>query len=205
MAVGGKTDNKMGDTNWTFLKDIQPGMKNLYVNFIVLEISQPTRTKDGHYVRTVKVADKTGSMNMSVWDQVGDAVQPGDICKLLKGYASLWKNALTLYTGKSGEIWKWGEFTYVFNEIPNFSEPDLYSATFNKDGPPAPAQTQRKEGNEDQEGGNSNHHRMPHSGQAQGPNGGGYAQRMPRPPPSSGGQNRGPSQSGRGGPPRPRR
>lgn len=195
----------MGDTNWTYLKDIRPGMKNLFVNFIILEMGKPIRTKDGHDVRTVKVADKTGSMNMSVWDQVGDALQPGDICKLLKGYASVWKDALTLYTGKSGEIWKWGEFTYVFNELPFYSEPnpELHGA-YNKGGPPTQGQFQRKEGNEEEEGGgNGNHHRTQHSGQGQG-NGGSYQQRMPRPPSSSGGQNRGSSQSGRSGPPPPR-
>lgn len=46
---------------------------------------KPNRTKDGHDVRTVKVADKTGCMNVSVWDQMGDALQTGDICKFLKG------------------------------------------------------------------------------------------------------------------------
>ncbi|KAL8592378.1 hypothetical protein ACOMHN_044314 [Nucella lapillus] len=192
----------MGETTWTNLKDIRPGMKNLYVNFIILDIGRPTHTKDGHDVRTVKVADKTGSINMSVWDQAGDILQPGDICKLVKGYASLWKQGLTLYTGKSGEIWKWSEFSYVFDEKINFSEPDLYAS--NKDGPPQQALPQRKDGNDDDEGGgNGNPHRM-HPGQGSGPNGGGYQQRMPRPP-SSGMQNR--LQSGRGGPhpPRPRR
>lgn len=46
---------------------------------------KPNRTKDGHDVRTVKVADRTGSINVSVWDQVGDAIQTGDICRFMKG------------------------------------------------------------------------------------------------------------------------
>ena len=44
-----------------------------------------TKTKDGHEVRTCKVADKTGSINISVWDDVGNLNQPGDIIRLTKG------------------------------------------------------------------------------------------------------------------------
>jgi ssDNA-binding replication factor A large subunit len=46
---------------------------------------KPTRTKDGHDVRSVKVADKSGSINISIWDEAGDLLQNGDICKLTKG------------------------------------------------------------------------------------------------------------------------
>ena len=52
---------------------------------ICTHAGKPNRTKDGHDVRTVKVADRTGCMNVSVWDQVGDALQTGDICRFQKG------------------------------------------------------------------------------------------------------------------------
>lgn len=106
------------------LKDVRPGMKNLHIMFIVLEVGKPTRTKDGHDVRSCKVADKTGSINLSVWDEVGQAIQPGDICKFTRGYACLWKGGLTLYTGKAGEISKIGEFCFNFIEVPNYSDPN---------------------------------------------------------------------------------
>lgn len=47
---------------------------------------KPTRTKDGHDVRSCKVADKSGSVNVSVWDEAGCLLQTGDICKLTKGF-----------------------------------------------------------------------------------------------------------------------
>jgi len=47
---------------------------------------KPTLTKDGHTVRTVKVADRTGAINMSVWDETGEQLQTGDICRITKGY-----------------------------------------------------------------------------------------------------------------------
>lgn len=104
------------------IRDIRPGLKSLNVIFIVLDIGKPTRTKDGHDVRSCKVADKSGSVNVSVWDEAGGLLQTGDICKLTKGYSSLWKGCLTLYTGKNGEITKIGEFTMQFSEVPNMSE-----------------------------------------------------------------------------------
>ncbi|NWH64338.1 SOSB2 protein, partial [Geococcyx californianus] len=116
----------MSAASYTYhlIKDIKPGLKNLNVIFIVLEIGRVTKTKDGHEVRSCKVADKTGSITISVWDEIGGLIQPGDILRLTKGYASLWKGCLTLYTGRGGELHKIGEFCMVYSEVPNFSEPN---------------------------------------------------------------------------------
>ncbi|KAM9709924.1 SOSS complex subunit B2 isoform 2-T2 [Menidia menidia] len=106
------------------LKDVKPGSKNLNIVFIVLEIGRVTKTKDGHEVRSCKVADKSGSIAISVWDELGSLIQPGDIIKLTRGYASIWKGCLTLYTGRGGDLQKIGEFCMVYSEVPNFSEPN---------------------------------------------------------------------------------
>ncbi|XP_014007951.1 SOSS complex subunit B2 [Salmo salar] len=106
------------------IKDIKLGLKNLNVIFIVLEMGRVTKTKDGHEVRSCKVADKSGCITLSVWDEVGGLIQPGDILRLTRGYASLWKGCLTLYTGRGGDLQKIGDFCMVFSEVPNFSEPN---------------------------------------------------------------------------------
>uniref|UniRef100_A0A8V5GN89 Single-stranded DNA binding protein Ssb-like OB fold domain-containing protein n=1 Tax=Melopsittacus undulatus TaxID=13146 RepID=A0A8V5GN89_MELUD len=108
----------------TLVKDVKPGLKNLNLILIVLETGRVTKTKDGHEVRTCKVADKSGSINISVWDDVGNLIQPGDIIRLTKGYASVFKGCLTLYTGRGGDLQKIGEFCMVYSEVPNFSEPN---------------------------------------------------------------------------------
>ena len=61
--------------------------------YLVLKIiaGNPTRTRDGHDVRSVKVADKTASINISIWDEVGDLLQTGDICRLTKGLVMIRK------------------------------------------------------------------------------------------------------------------
>lgn len=106
------------------IKDIRPGMKNLNVVFIVLEVGHTTVTKENREVRTFKVADATACVNVSVWDEPGQLIAAGDIIRLIKGYASVWRNCLTLYSGKNGEVQKIGEFCMVFNEQLNMSEPN---------------------------------------------------------------------------------
>lgn len=108
---------------YTFIRDLKPGLKNINIVFIILEIGRTTITKDGHEVRTCKVADRTGCANFSVWDQVGSYLQPGDICKLTKAYVAVFRGSLTLYTGKGGELSRTGDFMFTFNENLNMSEP----------------------------------------------------------------------------------
>ncbi|XP_069555022.1 SOSS complex subunit B2 isoform X2 [Brachyistius frenatus] len=127
------------------IKDVKPGSKNLNIVFIVLEIGRVTKTKDGHEVRSCKVADKSGSIAISVWDELGTLIQPGDIIKLTRGYASIWKGCLTLYTGRGGDLQKIGEFCMVYSEVPNFSEPnpELLTQTNQQNKSGKPDQNQR--------------------------------------------------------------
>lgn len=68
-------------------------------NAILIILGRPNVTKDQHEVRSCKVADRTGSVNLSVWDEPGVLLQPGDIVRVSKGYVAVWKNCLTLYIG----------------------------------------------------------------------------------------------------------
>ncbi|RZB40655.1 hypothetical protein BDFB_002799 [Asbolus verrucosus] len=110
--------------NYVQIKDMRPGLKNITVVFIVLEVGHPTVTKENREVRTFKVADQTACINASVWDEAGQLLVPGDIVRLTKGYLSIWRNCLTLYTSKGGDLQKIGEFCMVFNEQLNMSEPN---------------------------------------------------------------------------------
>ncbi|KAK0167185.1 hypothetical protein PV327_004616 [Microctonus hyperodae] len=110
--------------DYVLIKDIRPGQKNINVVFIVLEVGHPTITKENREVRTFKVADTSACMNVSIWDEPGQLLVPGDIVRLTKGYASVWRQCLTLYSGKNGDIQKIGEFCMVINEQLNMSEPN---------------------------------------------------------------------------------
>ncbi|PAA62233.1 hypothetical protein BOX15_Mlig017514g2 [Macrostomum lignano] len=109
------------------LKDLRPMQKNVNVHFIVLEVYDPTRTKDGNEVRNVSIADRTGRMTLALWNDHGRQVHPGDICRVLNGLTTVFKQEMTLNVGKNGELQKTGDFMMVFSEKPNLSEmtPDM--------------------------------------------------------------------------------
>lgn len=115
----------MNPIEYILIKDLRPGLKNLNVVFIVLDVGLPTITKENREVRTFKVADQTACINVSIWDEPGQFLAPGDIVRLTKGYASIWRQCLTLYSGKNGDIQKIGEFCMLFNEQLNMSEPNV--------------------------------------------------------------------------------
>ena len=93
-------------------------MKDLNLMFIILEVGRPSKTKEGHEVRSAKIADRSGSINLSVWDELGKLIQSGDIIRMTKGYVNVWKSCLTLYLGKNSEFQKVNEFCMVFQETP---------------------------------------------------------------------------------------
>jgi len=116
---------KMGDHERYFpIRNLKPGLKDLTMMFIVVEVKNSIKTKDGREVRTVRVADRSGSVNMSLWDDLGKIIQSGDIVKMTKGYCNVWKSCLTLNCSKISEFVKVGEFCYLFSEQPFLSEPN---------------------------------------------------------------------------------
>ncbi|XP_078488714.1 SOSS complex subunit B2 [Ciona intestinalis] len=120
MYKSGGEESKNGNIN--YVKDLYPQAKNLQMKVIVLHVGNSYKTKDGNEVRSCKVADKTGSVNLSIWGDYGNHIQPGDILSLSRCYAVLFKSCLTLYVGKFGSLTKVGEFCMVFNEVPDISD-----------------------------------------------------------------------------------
>ncbi|XP_065834801.1 SOSS complex subunit B1-like [Oscarella lobularis] len=117
----------MSEEHLVNICDLRAGLKSVSALFIVLEVGEGMQTKEGHIVRTCLVADRTASVNLSVWDEWGEAIRPGHILKLTNGYASMWKGGLTLYIGRMGRLERIGEFTLLFAETPNMSETKLDS------------------------------------------------------------------------------
>lgn len=54
---------KMGEM---VVRGVRPGMKDIGLSFIILDVGKPTKTKEGREVRTAKVADRSGSINLSL-------------------------------------------------------------------------------------------------------------------------------------------
>ncbi|XP_014247692.1 SOSS complex subunit B1 [Cimex lectularius] len=106
------------------IKDLRPGMKNMNLTVIVLDVGNPIPVKERE-VRTLKVADTSACINLCLWDDPGRYLYPGDIVRLTKAHVNMFRSCLTLYSGKAGDIDKLGEFCMVFNEQLNMSEPNM--------------------------------------------------------------------------------
>jgi len=50
-----------------------------------LFLGTTNRTKDGSTVRKCRVADRSGSVCFSLWNEQASAIEPGDILRLIKG------------------------------------------------------------------------------------------------------------------------
>lgn len=104
-----------------FINQLEPAQKNIDLHVIVLDVAKPVQTKDGHEVRSVRIADKTGSINLSVWNEYGAVLREGDILRLNGCFTQIWKVSLQVKVSTKGQIIKVGEFMMVFNELPDMS------------------------------------------------------------------------------------
>ena len=103
------------------IKDLEPNQKSVNLCVIVLDIGKPNQTKDGHEIRNVRVADRTGSINLSVWNEYGAVLREGDILRLNGCFTQIWKNSLQIKIGNKGQILKIGDFMMAFSETPDMS------------------------------------------------------------------------------------
>ncbi|KAI9473523.1 MAG: hypothetical protein EXX96DRAFT_578357 [Benjaminiella poitrasii] len=115
-------------SNLTLIKDITAMAKNIECEIIVLQNEgEPTRTRDGEFITKLWVADKTGSIILSVWGQNGLDIRFGDILHVTGLDGKLRKGQLILTTRKEFKMTRIGQDTFPFSERPNLSEIDFSS------------------------------------------------------------------------------
>ena len=78
----------------TSIKDLKPGMNSLNLSFIVIDIGRAITTKENQEVRTVKVADRTGMVNLSLWNEPGKV---GNIVFIINKGASPDKDHINVF------------------------------------------------------------------------------------------------------------
>ena len=89
------------------VKDLTENSKNINVTLKVIEIGE---TKDIHSrfgdkrVCEVKVADSTGSVLLSLWDDQIGKIAAGDTISIENGYISVVRNSMRLNIGKYGKM-----------------------------------------------------------------------------------------------------
>lgn len=131
----------LGEIDIIKLEALRPFMKNINCKIIVLKKCKTTYalsggscvansviddsveekpSKEGNILCTFKVADESGSAILTLWDEVGQCIDNGDILLIVGGFVTIFQNEIRLAC-KLGTVLRQGRFTMVFNEVPNHS------------------------------------------------------------------------------------
>ena len=93
----------------TAIKDLQNGQKRVSVEAKVVEKSDvrevKSRFKDETYrIVDAVVADETGSIKLTLWNEQIELVNVGDNVKIDNGYITSFKGEIQLNVGKFGQL-----------------------------------------------------------------------------------------------------
>ena len=91
------------------IKELRNGMKRVNVEAKVVEKGNPrevmSRFKDETYtVADAVVADETGSIKLTLWNEQIDQVNVNDTIKIENGYVTSFKGEIQLNVGKYGKM-----------------------------------------------------------------------------------------------------
>lgn len=88
------------------------------------EVREIESRRDGskHRVSEVTVGDGTGTVLMTLWDDMIDRVEEGRIYEIKNGYTTLFKGNIRLNVGRYGELNESGKTLEEINEGNNISE-----------------------------------------------------------------------------------
>ena len=91
------------------IKDLRNGMKNVSVEAKVVEKSEArevmSRFKDETYrVATAIIADETGKIKLTLWNEQINQVNINDAVKVENGYVTSFKGEIQLNVGKYGTL-----------------------------------------------------------------------------------------------------
>jgi replication factor A1 len=91
------------------VEELTPRSRNINMTVKVISIN-PTRDvssrRDGssHRVTEALVADETGSVLLTLWDDTIDEVSEGDIYDVRNGYVRLFRGSIRVNTGRYGSL-----------------------------------------------------------------------------------------------------
>lgn len=91
------------------IKELQDGMKRVSVEAKVVEKGDPREVKSRYKDETYRivdavVADETGSIKLTLWNEQIDQVNVGDNIKIDNGYITSFKGEIQLNVGKFGTL-----------------------------------------------------------------------------------------------------
>lgn len=78
---------------------------NLIVKVLDIEPERQVKSRSGREFRVAdaKIADESGAMKLTAWEDMIDKISPGDILKIQNAYVNEYRGALSLNIGKYGK------------------------------------------------------------------------------------------------------
>ncbi|MCD6111155.1 MAG: single-stranded DNA-binding protein [Thermoplasmata archaeon] len=100
------------------------GGVNIIVKILDLGEEREVRTRRGETrrLREARVADETGSILMTLWDDQGSDFKDNDTIKIVNGYISLVRGHMRLGLGRYGSFEDTDEVLEEVSEEPDMSE-----------------------------------------------------------------------------------
>ncbi|MGD0029638.1 MAG: OB-fold nucleic acid binding domain-containing protein [Candidatus Bathyarchaeia archaeon] len=91
------------------IKDLQNGMKRVSIEAKVTEKSDPREVTSRYKDQTLKVADtiiadETGQIKLTLWNEQIDQVNVNDAIKVENGYVTSFRGEIQLNVGKYGKL-----------------------------------------------------------------------------------------------------
>jgi ssDNA-binding replication factor A large subunit len=106
------------ETHDVKIGEVKPLEKHLDVIFKVYEKEEEreinSKSGDTHRVCDFTVADETGSITLTAWNEDIDALELEKVYKLSNGFANVFRNSLRLSKGKFGTL---SEDPTIFEEV----------------------------------------------------------------------------------------
>lgn len=111
-------NNESKETHDVKIGEVKPLEKNLNVVFKVIDREAEreinNRSGETHRVCDLTVADDTGSVVLTLWNEDIDTIEDDKVYKLSNGFANIFQNSLRLSKGKFGSV---AEDQTVFIEL----------------------------------------------------------------------------------------
>ena len=111
------------------IKDLEPFQRNLNLVFKVIKKGYSKRIhKTGSFVSECLIADDTGAILLTVWDEDIEMLETGEYFSISKGYVNIHRNKLKLNKKRYGQIEPYPDQGYDINMDNNLSN-EIYDRT----------------------------------------------------------------------------
>ncbi|KAF7684630.1 SOSS complex subunit B1 [Astathelohania contejeani] len=97
------------------ISELKNQQKNIDISFIIIKEIEKRNTKENEIVTTYLVADETGSIEFSLWN---DTLEPGDIMYLSEGFTATFRGKVRLFLSPVSQLTRVCTFRKSFNLEP---------------------------------------------------------------------------------------